>query len=54
MHECGITAEQEAEIFSAFEYLAIRNLEEFESERPIGVLPLEDLNTILEYDSPQS
>jgi hypothetical protein len=48
MHECGITAEQEAEIFAAFEFLAIRNLEDYEGERPMGVLPVEDLNTVLE------
>jgi hypothetical protein len=48
MRECDLSAEQEAEIFAAFEFLAIRNLEEYESERPIGVLPLEDLNTVLE------
>jgi hypothetical protein len=48
MHENGLTAEQEAEVFATFEFLAIRNLEESASERPMGVLPLEDLNTVLE------
>jgi hypothetical protein len=48
MRDCALTAEQEAQIFSAFEFLAIRNLEEYERERPMGVLPVEDLNTVFE------